>query len=348
MKTNEHNFIKLFERFIRESKSGKRLQQNGKNIKASTLDNYKATLDYVKSFEESQNKELIIRSFKPTVYRDFVREKKFWQQFYFDFTSFLYSKGGYDNFVGSQIKNLKVFLKHVETEYGIYIGSFYKKFYVLKEEVEIIVLMPDQLKKLIFDKDFESTLRLRLQLIKDIFVVGATVALRFGDLINLRWTNIITRNQSIYLSCISEKTDTVTLVKLPDYVVTILEKYRKRKKRRIFPDVSIGNFDTNIKILLELAGWTDTIVKTRKVRGISNVVKPKKGKSKLRFCDLATSHMMRRTAITTMLMHGVQETIVKQISGHTKNSKSFYRYVTFVQPFLDNEIDKHYDKMKLD
>ena len=65
---------------------------------------------------------------------------------------------------------------------------------------------------------------------------------------------------------------------------------------------------------------------------------------KYRFCDLVSSHVMRRTAITTMLMLGMKEHAVKQISGHSNDSKSFYRYVNLVQSYLDNEMDEVFNK----
>ena len=49
---------------------------------------------------------------------------------------------------------------------------------------------------------------------------------------------------------------------------------------------------------------------------------------------------MRRTAITTMLMLGMAEHVVKKISGHAANTKAFYRYVNLVQSYLDHEVDK--------
>jgi hypothetical protein len=67
-----------------------------------------------------------------------------------------------------------------------------------------------------------------------------------------------------------------------------------------------------IKRLIEQAGWTEEVGKMRKVRGISRQIKREGGKV-FRFCDLATSHLMRRTAITTMLMNGVPESVIKQL-----------------------------------
>ena len=80
-------------------------------------------------------------------------------------------------------------------------------------------------------------------------------------------------------------------------------------------------------------------------RGIIYNICNTKDKKQYRFCDLISSHIMRRTAITTMLMLGMKEHIVKQISGHTNNSKSFYRYVNFAQSYLDNEMDMVFDKL---
>jgi integrase len=58
-----------------------------------------------------------------------------------------------------------------------------------------------------------------------------------------------------------------------------------------------------------------------------------------RFCDLVTSHTMRRTAITTMLSLGMTEFMVRKISGHSANSKEFFRYVALSQTYIDKETE---------
>ena len=76
-----------------------------------------------------------------------------------------------------------------------------------------------------------------------------------------------------------------------------------------------------------MASWTGEMGKQRTKRGIATEGAYTSGKKKARFCDLVSSHIMRRTAITTMLMMGMKEHAVKQVSGHSNDSKSFYRYV---------------------
>jgi len=53
-----------------------------------------------------------------------------------------------------------------------------------------------------------------------------------------------------------------------------------------------------------------------------------------------SSHMMRRTAITTLLILGMPEHLVRKISGHSHTSSSFNRYVHYAQAYIDREIDK--------
>jgi hypothetical protein len=53
------------------------------------------------------------------------------------------------------------------------------------------------------------------------------------------------------------------------------------------------------------------------------------------FEERERSHIMRRTAITTMLMLGMPEYLVRKISGHSANSKAFYRYVNFGQSYIE-------------
>jgi integrase len=69
-------------------------------------------------------------------------------------------------------------------------------------------------------------------------------------------------------------------------------------------------------------------------------------KSEMRFCDKMSSHMMRRTAVTTLLILGMPEHLVRKISGHSSNSNSFNRYVHYAQVYMDKEIDKVHMKLQ--
>ena len=216
-------------------------------------------------------------------------------------------------------------------------------FYIRNENIPVIALSKQQLQFLIYNVEFENILPAYLKRTKDIFVFGCTTGLRFIDIMHLCKNNIQKTNSGVYLTVRSIKTKTDTRVKLPDYVVEILAKYKGQK--RLLPLLSNGRLNFNLKELCEKAGWTYAVGKQRERSGIVKTIF-KDGKT-YRFCDLVTTHTMRKTAITTLLTLGMPELLVRKISGHSPNSKEFYRYVNYAQLYIDNGIDKIYDQMKL-
>ncbi len=50
--------------------------------------------------------------------------------------------------------------------------------------------------------------------------------------------------------------------------------------------------------------------------------------------------MMRRTAITTLLILGMPEHLVRKISGHSHASTFCNHYVHYAQTYMDKEIEK--------
>ncbi|MBI5541216.1 MAG: tyrosine-type recombinase/integrase [Bacteroidia bacterium] len=346
-KTTEYDFIKLYDQFLKYSTNGKRLQKNGKRIRSSSLKPYKDLRKLLIDFSDKKQFKLRFCSVARLKKRELVAEKKYWTEFYNSFTDYLYNECDcYDNYVGSNIKKIRTFFNYLNNELELNIGNFHKSFYVFTEEIQILTLSPEQLNFLIYNKEFEESLPEHLQRTKDIFVFGCTVALRISDLFKLTKDNIERSNGKFYLKVISQKTNTYTSVLLPDYALTIIDKYKNYRKN-IFPVISNARLNLNIKSLFELTPWTDTFVKTRQRRGISiPVYKNKKTKEPYRFCDLITSHTMRRTAITTLLCLNMSEKAVRKISGHAPNSKEFYRYVELSQEYMDNETEKAFDLLK--
>ncbi len=230
-------------------------------------------------------------------------------------------------------------------ERNLSVGNFHQQFYVYKEEIQILTLQPDQLQKLITDTQLENGLRPVLLKTKDILVAGCTVALRYSDLINLQKTNLRNYNQQYYLKVQSKKTKVYTDIKLPAYVVEIFKKYSSAGNR-LLPYFNIVRLNIYLKELTEHLGWTNEVVKTRQKRGKAIVIyKDLKQKKHFRFCDLVSTHIMRRTAITTMLRLEMPEHLVRKISGHAPNSIEFHKYVDIAQNYLDAETDKVFAKL---
>ncbi|MEI8120342.1 MAG: tyrosine-type recombinase/integrase [Actinomycetes bacterium] len=335
----EHALLPLFQKFIASCHNGKRLNKNGNRIKLQSIVNYEYCYKLLESFSSDKKTYLILYEISGNNKREHNRLKRYWKDFYKTFTKYLYQERGcYDNYVGQTIKLIRTFFNWCNMDAGIFIGLYYKQFYVQKEEIDIITLSTHQLRFLLFDRNFEDMLSIPLQRSKDIFVIGCLVGLRYSDLSRIKSENIEQREGNCYLKMRSKKTNTDTIVKLPVPVLKILAKYTQSKKV-LLPTVSLFRFNTNIKKIAEMAGWTHLIPSYRSKKGMQNY---KNGKNVVekRFCDSLSSHTMRRTSITTMLTSGMPEYIVRKISGHTSDSKAFYRYVHLAQSLMDKEIDK--------
>ncbi len=343
----EHAFLPLFEKFIQDSKKGRRLQPNGKKFTEGTITNYISTKNLLKKFCDKYKYILRIRQERYLNSRETEVEKNYWKKFYKRFTDYLYQElNCYDNYVGSNIKNIKAFLNHLNKESSIKPGNFHKLFYVRKEEIPIFPLMPEELNFLIYNKEFEQSLSKRMKEAKDVIVIGCTVALRVSDLLCLKKSSLKDVNGQLYLVVRSQKTSTDTLIKLPEYIVEILGKYRKIKNE-ILPRFNKSNLNQYIKKLFELAGYSQQVSVKKSKRGKMQELKNEKTKNKAyRFCDVASTHTMRRTAITTMLCLGVPEQVVRKISGHAPGTKEFYRYVLWAQTYQDKETDIMFEKLK--
>ncbi len=345
MKTSKQ-LIPLFKQFIKESESGKRLKKNGERITKSSIDNYTYVLKNLMLFSEETPVELRVCDILKLSKKELISEKNYWKKFYKNFTEFLYKKGCYDNYVGATIKVIRVFFNYLKIDKDIYVGDFHKQFYVRKEEIDILVLSPEQLKFLIHDKEFETTLTPSLRRIKDIFVFGCTTGLRFSDVFLLTNKNFEQSGQDWYLKLKSKKTKTSSSIKLPGYAVAIYQKYHSQNsKAPLFAAITLFNFNKSLKRMGELAEFTSPIAISREKQGITKVIK--KHNENDRFCDKMSSHMMRRTAITTLLILGMPEHLVRKISGHSTASSSFNRYIHYAQVYIDKEIDKVHSKLEI-
>lgn len=341
-----YDMIPLLKKFVVNTSKDKRRMPSGQKMTKGTKQNYQLLLERFLEFKELTQFDLKVYSLTSSNKRAYNQARLYHQKLYDSFTEFLYTQRGlFDNSVGNNIKQLKVFYKWLNINEGIFTGDFYKNFYVWKEEIPIIVLNSEQLTFLIYDEEFHNSLTGRISRAKDIFVFGCTVALRVSDLLKLRKSNIETIGATTYLRTISQKTGTYTKIKLPPYAIDIVKR-NNSKGVHLFSPIGAGNLNLCIKAIAERAGWIYEYPKIRTRRGKQVVIiNNPYTKIPYRFCDLLSSHTMRRTAITTMLNLGVEERNVRKISGHAPGSTEFFKYVKYSQEKIDVDLDNMYDKL---
>ena len=346
-KSKKLPLIPLLDAFIMECKRGRYLQRNGKPLSKQSIAKYEYLHLHLVNYSNKTNQVLEIIPAQKLTQRQLTVQKNYWKKLYNGFTNYLYhDRGCFDNYVGRVVKTLRTFLNYLNDECNIQTSPYKRYLYVRSEEIPIISLSPERLNFLIYNEEFHESLPPHLQRAKDIFVFGCTIALRYIDLQKLKQNNLVKINGVYYLHCKSQKTETHTKVLLPDYALNIINRHQIKGKY-LLPQICNGVLNNHIKTIAELAGWTEEFIKTREQKGKAVVVyKNKATKTHYRFCDLLSSHSMRRTAITTMLMMGMNELMVRNISGHAANSKEFFKYVALVQHYLDTETEQFHSKLK--
>lgn len=344
---NQEQFFILLNDFIKESSSGNRLKKNGSRISSTTVETYGYFKRVITLFIEETGFEIKLFIVGSSTQREKEVAENYWRKFYNEFTAFMYNKMGYyDNYVGNIIKTLRTFFNYLNETKHINIGNFHKTFYAPKEEIDIITLNHYQLNYIIYNQDFDMMVKKNgLEKIKDIFIFGCTVALRISDLLSLTSKNLVIQNEKYYLNVRSQKTKTKTSIKLPEYAIEIIKKY-KNQQRFLLPHLSLGYIDIQLKQLAKLIPDDFELIKTRLRKGKQVVIyKDTIKKIHYKLSDHISTHTMRRTGITTMLNLGMPEHLVRKISGHAANSREFFRYVELSQSFIDKETDKIFNQI---
>lgn len=131
-------FLPLFSSFLKDCENDKRLKRNGERIGPNSVRTYKYVQVNLIRFCEDTKFELRVCSILKMNTRELKSEKNYWRKFYKNFTEYLYKKGCYDNYVGSNIKVIRVFFNYLKEEKDIYVGDFHKRFYVRKEQIDIL------------------------------------------------------------------------------------------------------------------------------------------------------------------------------------------------------------------
>ena len=222
--------------------------------------------------------------------RTLQREKNYWKRFFIHFSSFLYKeKNYYDNYVANVFKTIRTFLNYLQKEKGFIVGNYHKSFRIPLQQATPVVILPQQLNFLITNKEFEASLNPYLRRAKDIFVFGCTTGLRYSDLMSLKKTNIVISNNEASLVLFAQKTNTEIKIPLPDYLLDIVHKYRRKAGKYILPRLSSTNINLQIKKLAKAAGWNYLLPKNISLKGNMKEIKTQQG-STWRFYQHITAH----------------------------------------------------------
>ena len=109
----------------------------------------------------------------------------------------------------------------------------------------------------------------------------------------------------------------VIRVPLNSIAEEILDKYDDNDEDKLFPYISSQKYNDAIKEMLSIAGIN------RLVTILDTVTQEQK---QVPICDVASSHMARRTFIGNLYKKVKDPNLVGSLSGHKEGSRAFSRY----------------------
>jgi integrase len=266
------------------------------NKKYLTIKKYNTGINHLKEYE---------KSLKSTIYPEDIT-----MVFYYAFTKWLEKQHKSKNTIGSQIKEIKVFMNYANDRgYSNATAHMNKRFVVLKEESDSIYLTEEEILK-IYNLELKEEYKLN---IRDAFIIACYTGLRYSDLAQLGPDKFVDNGTKIKIKTI--KTGENVIIPLHWTIMEIL-----KRRDGVFPKIySDQFFNREIKLLAEKATITDLVSKS--------ITRGGKHESKSFNKDkLVTVHTARRSFATNAFKAGVPPYSIMKITGH-KTERAFRMYI---------------------
>lgn len=288
------------------------ISYRGRQRQDNTTRTYKTTLNHLKEFA-SKNKTVLD-------YDSITLD------FYNQYVTFLRKQGLNVNSIGRDIKNIKTFMgEALDMGFTNNLQFKHKKFAVGREDTEAAYLTWDEIFKL-YQHDFSYNKR--LERVRDLFVFGCCVGLRYSDFSRIKPENIIKDGIDYFIKVNTQKTGEMVIIPCNPLVLEILNKY-KSENSTLPRSVSSQKFNDYIKDCCRLAELTE--------RGRLTT------KPDLQLWECVSSHTARRSMATNYYLEGFPVIDLTRITGH-KTETSFLRYIKLSKLDAARRLQVHINK----
>lgn len=270
-----------------------------KPLAKGTLKPYKNSLRILKDYEKHRKIKLTFQHITLSFHSEFIQ--------------YLQDKKFSDNYIGSQIKNIKTIMNEA-FERGLHNNLDFQKFSFTKpkEEINHIYLTMDEILAI---KEIDYSGRPDLDVARDLFVIAAVTGLRVSDYKKLSVSNIQIFNNIKYLEIQTQKTGKIVNIPLHPYVLDILKK-RSDQFPQMIPEQKINE---RLKRIGKKAKLEEEIIVKRTIGGELKEISFKK-------YELLTNHTARRSFCTNAYKANMPVIDIMALSGHS-SEKVFYNYI---------------------
>jgi len=295
---------KLIQRFVNNE-----IKHKGRDKSKNTIKTYNTTLGHLQAFEKTARYKIDFE----TITLDF----------YYQFVSFLKKKGLGPNAISKDIQILKVFMSEaIDLGYTDNLQFKHKKFAVFREETDAVYLTEPEILGLY---RFDLSGNKRLEQVRDLFVFGCFVGLRFSDYSDVKPANIIKIENEYFIKLLTKKTGELVIIPCNPIVLQIFDKYSSNPNR-LPKSLSNQKFNDYIKEVCKLAGMTE----------MGRLVTA----PELELWECVTSHTARRSFATNLYLEGFPTIDLMKITGH-RTEKAFLKYIRVTKLDTAKRLNEH-------
>lgn len=284
------NLYQLIDRFINNE-----IKFQGRDKAPNTLKIYKSCKKHLQEFEKQEKIKLDFNSIN--------------LNFYYSFVTFLRKKKLGQNAVAKYIQTIKVFMAEaIDLEYTTNLSWRHRKFAAARVETDAVYLSEKELIDLYW---FDFSDNPRLEQVRDLFIFGSFVGLRFSDYSNVKPESIVKIENEHFIKLITQKTKELVYIPCNPVVMDTFKKYEK-SPNKLPKTISNQRFNDYIKEACKAAGLTE------------------KGRLStdpdLELWECVSSHTCRRSFCTNLYLEGFPTIDLMKISGH-RTEKAFLSYI---------------------
>ncbi len=157
----------------------------------------------------------------------------------------------------------------------------------------------------------------RLEVVRDVFVFQCLTGCRYGDLAGFSEADVVDGILEYIPRKSAEGRPVVVRVPLTPTARAIVEKYAGLRGGKLLPVPDNQTYNDALKTIFEKAGLTRPVT-------VLNPVTRQEEKRPL--CEVASSHLARRTFVGNLYKQVKDPSLVGSLSGHAEGSRAFARY----------------------
>jgi site-specific recombinase XerD len=295
---NQKSFWGYYNQFLNRMNNGTRVHlSKGTPMAPKTIFQFENLKRHLENYQKTKKTKIEFDKIDLTFYKDFVE--------------YLTTKLKLaPNTIGKLITNLKVFLREAFDE-GITTNNIFanRRFRSNSSLADTIYLTPVEIKEI---SNLDLKTNLKLDRVRDMFIIGCYTGLRFSDIVNIKPEHI---NDGM-IEITQVKTKEKVAIPMTKEVERLLSKYNNSLHK-----ISNQKFNDYLYEVVKKCEGLEVEVIKKSIQGGKQIVikKPK--------YEFVSSHTARRSFATNEYMaKGLNVRDIMAITGH-KTEKSFYKYI---------------------